>query len=279
MNAVVGAPRADCGWAARLDLAFVERGPRTALFSRHVGPLRVQKTLYPEGGRCAHAIIIHPPGGIAGGDSLELEMDVAARTQALITTPGAAKWYGSTGPAARQAVNIALHGELEWLPQETIVFNHAQASTTLHIRASAAGAMIGWETIVFGRRASGERFDCGVFSQHIALEIEGVPVWEDRLLLRGDDPLFSSPIGLRGQHSLATVWALRPSGAAWGEDDIAALRQHSPAIAWTRLAPTLLVGRMLGTPLQLQSAARSAWQALRPMTLQREPQAPRIWAT
>ncbi|MEY3200976.1 MAG: hypothetical protein RIR70_526, partial [Pseudomonadota bacterium] len=168
---------------------------------------------------------------------------------------------------------------LEWLPQETIVFNHAQAHASLHIQAAADAAMIGWETLIFGRRGSGERFTHGRFCQHIALAIDHTPVWEERLVLEGDDPLFASPIGLRGEHSLATTWALRGKAAPWQDEEITALREGAPEIAWTRLYPTLLVGRALGDPLALQQSLRQAWLALRPLTLNAIAQPPRIWAT
>src|SRR5438094_9519722 len=108
-------------WKARLSLSFARDGNRSVLAGRsHEGPLVVQKPLYPEGGAICHAIVVHPPGGIAGGDELALSATVGDGAAALLTTPGAAKWYRSAGPWAKQSVAFDVEGTLEWLPQETI---------------------------------------------------------------------------------------------------------------------------------------------------------------
>src|SRR4029450_13927281 len=86
------------GWEARLDLSFARDASRTVLAARrYLGPLRVQKALYPEGPEICQAIIVHPPAGIVGGDRLAIAIDVGTRAHAQITTPGAAEGYGSAG--------------------------------------------------------------------------------------------------------------------------------------------------------------------------------------
>src|SRR3989344_500526 len=108
-------------WKARLALGFESRDGRTVLAERrHDGPLVVQKALYPEGDAVCHAIVVHPPAGIAGGDELELKVRSARGAHALLTTPGAGKWYRSAGPRAEQKLRFDVSGALEWLPQETI---------------------------------------------------------------------------------------------------------------------------------------------------------------
>src|SRR5688572_12364887 len=113
-------PAASTGWRAALTLGFERRGERTVLASnRSDGPLVVQKALFPEGAGTCHAIVVHPPAGIAGGDELALEVNVGAQAHAVLTTPGAAKWYRSAGATATQHMRIAAHAasKVEWLPQ------------------------------------------------------------------------------------------------------------------------------------------------------------------
>ena len=287
-------------WTARLDLDF-NAAPatnvqqigqdgqaallRTRLGFAHRGPLRIQKALYPEGPSLCHAIIVHPPGGIAGGDRLEVIIQSRVNSHGLVTNPSATKWYGtdSVDPAS-QLIDIALEGKFEWLPQETIVFNQAQVRSDINVNASEQGAMIGWDHLIFGRHASGETFAAGSFNQTLRVAIEGKEVWRDKLVLKGNDPLFTSPIGLRGHHALATVWAVLPAAKSWDEQVIQSLREQMPvqsdhAIVWTVLHPRLLVGRVLANPLHLKSVLHKAWEFLRPRVLDRIAVAPRLWAT
>lgn len=284
-------------WLARLDLDFFVRPVnhatatvtaaaaadasfQTNLKHRHQGPLRIQKALYPEGPALCHAIIVHPPGGIAGGDRLEVQLQSQARSQGLVTTPSAAKWYGTDGVVpATQKIEIALEGQLEWLPQETIVFDRALVESELTIKAGATGAMLGWDHLIFGRHASGESFKTGRFAQSLRIHLcEGL-VWHDRIVLGGGDALFDSPIGLRGHYAFATLWGILAEPDTWTEARLESLRTHSPAVSWTVLHPRLLIGRLLVEPLKLKGLLEQAWSILRPIVLKRPALNPRLWAT
>ena len=119
-------------WKAELLLGFTARNGKTILSEKRAdGPLVVQKPLYPEGGEVCHAIVVHPPGGIAGGDELRLSTRISSSGHALLTTPGAGKWYRSAGPWAGQQLAFEVEGALEWLPRETIVFSGARAVLAL----------------------------------------------------------------------------------------------------------------------------------------------------
>lgn len=287
-------------WLARLDLDFhVARSVNTApepatvpatasvdaflqtnLKHRHLGPLRIQKALYPEGLALCHAIIVHPPGGIAGGDRLEVQLQSQARSQGLVTTPSAAKWYGTDGVVpATQKIEIALEGQLEWLPQETIVFDRALVESEITIKAGATGAMLGWDHLIFGRHASGESFKTGRFTQSLRILFFKGLVWHDRIVLGGGDALFDSPIGLRGHYAFATLWAILAEPETWTETRLESLRAHNPAVSWTVLHPRLLIGRLLVEPLQLKVLLEQAWGTLRPIVLKRPALNPRLWAT
>jgi len=154
----VSLPETVSTWHAELRLAFARAGERTVLReNRHLGPLRVQKALYPEGDAVCQAIVLHPPSGIAGGDHLTIEVDVAAGAHAQLTTPGAGKWYRSSGSEASQRIDLTVGAgaTLEWLPQETIVFDGARARMETRVTLAADSRFIGWDILCLGRAAAG----------------------------------------------------------------------------------------------------------------------------
>lgn len=262
-------------WNAALDLHFRRRGARTVVQRRHHGPLVMQKALYPEGEQSCHAIVLHPPGGIAGGDALAIDVRADAHAHALVTTPGAAKWYKAAGACATQDVRLAVAGALEWLPQENIVFDAARVASSLRIDLEPGAAMIGWDITALGRRASGETFARGVFAQTIALRVGGAPVWIERTRIEGGDAALASPVALGGHTVLGCLWAYGP---AWTEDDAQALR---PALAPTLIDARLLVVRTAGPNVEgVRTALESAWAHLRPRVFAgRSACRPRIWST
>lgn len=271
-------------WAARLDLSFrVDldlKRKRTLLINRHEGPLRIQKALYPEGADCCHAIVVHPPGGIAGGDHLKININVESQAHAVITTPGAAKWYGSAdGQHSRQEIAMSLSGDLEWLPQESIIFNHARGDSRIRINLAPESRMIGWDTVVLGRKASGEAFESGAFSQSIRLSLASELEWEERLYLSGSDPAMRSVIGLGNHAALNTIWAVLRERDQWAQEAQNEIRAQCPEIAWSMLSSRLLVGRQSGCGRELQKSRLRALTALRPLVMERAALPLRIWAT
>jgi urease accessory protein len=268
-------------WHATLALQVrTERG-RSVVSHRHHGPLRLQKALYPEGGAVAHAVLIHPPGGIAGGDGLEISVNVDREAHALLTTPGAAKWYKANGRCASQQVRLGVEGVLEWLPQETIVFDAAVVRSAIDIQLGPRATSIGWDIVALGRRAAGERFESGVFTQSIRLRSEHALLWSERTRVAGSDRLLSSPVGLDGHTVFGCFWA---AGAAVESIDLDSLRAQvgvaAAAAPITRLAPQLLVARTLAAGTAIARAALTAWWvALRPLLCGRAAQPPRVWAT
>ena len=271
-------------WQASLDLRFARRDAGTILAaSRHEGPLRIQKALYPEGRDICHAIVLHPPAGIAGGDRLRIGVEVGPDAQALLTTPGAGKWYRSVGAQAEQVVNLKVGrgGAAEWLPQESIVFAGAQAGMRTTVEIEAGARYIGLETLCLGRRASGETFSRGALRLATDIRIDGVPLWRERGRIEGGSALLDSPTGLAGFSVCSTVIA---AGADVDAVTLAACRRTMPTEAgaqWGVTAmPNLFVGRYLGHSAE---AARAwfveLWRALRPAFIGRDMVVPRIWNT
>lgn len=266
-------------WNASLDLRYEAAGGRTVVARRHDGPLQVQKALYPEGDAVCHTILVHPPGGIAGGDALAISAHCRPRSHALLTTPGATRWYKADGRRATQSVCLQVEGRLEWLPQETIVFDQAVAGSSIDIAVAGDAATIGWDIVALGRKAAGESFRHGEFAQTIRLTADTELLWHERTRVNGSDTLLDSPVGLAGRPVFGCLWAYGPD---WSDAAIESIRDGLPAAAAvTRLAPRLLVARALGaTTALVRNALQSAWQHARPLVFEgRAAVPPRIWST
>ena len=224
----------------------------------------------PEGEEVCHAIIVHPPGGIAGGDDLSLEVKTAGH--ALLTTPGATKWYRSAGPWAKQKLTFEVDGTLEWLPRETIVFDGALAQLECEVRLGNAARYIGWEIVCLGRTGSGERFSRGKLTLDTRIVKDGKPLWVERGEIEGGGALMRSPIGLHDRSVFGTFVATgAPSGL------LAECRKIVPAVT---LLPGLLIARYLGDSTEAAFQQFSAlWTLLRPAVCGRDATEPRIWRT
>ena len=270
-------------WNARLEVGVAMRdGTSVAVHRRHSGPLRLQKPLYPEGPAVAQLLVVHPPAGIAGGDRLEIDVRAARGAQTLVTTPGATKWYRSDGARATQAVtlSVARGACVEWLPQENIVFDGADAETSTMIACERDATCIGWDIVALGRRASGERFARGTLRQDLILSCDGRVVWRERARVAGGDALLASPVGWNGHHVAGSFWAW---GATLGEGDRERCRLATmarPNAGVTVLRDGLVVARALSDSAEgMRALFHELWTIVRPAMTGRRATMPRIWAT
>lgn len=265
------------GWQASLNLGFAASGTKTLLVKRqHVGPLTVQRPFYPEDGVC-HVYILHPPGGIVGGDHLTIEVNAATGSHALITTPAAGKFYRSGGEQATQVVliNVAENAALEWLPQETIIYEGAQLASLVKINLVAGARFIGWEILSLGRPASGEGFETGRADLNWQIYGEQQPLLLERIRL--DAKAFAARWGLQGFSACGTLFATPASAASLAA--VQALIGDAEGRGVT-LIDRLLVCRALDSRSdRLRGFFEQVWAIVRPDTLQREVCVPRIWAT
>jgi urease accessory protein len=196
---------AAAGWRAHLSLHYTRDGDRTGALDRHSGPLRVLQRLYPEGPGICHHVLVHPPGGVVGGDVLELDARLDEATHAVLTTPGATRFYRSDGATAVQSARVALAAgaRLEWLPMESIAHRGCIAHNRLHLSLAEGAEALGWDLLALGLPASGDQFDTGRYLQH--LEVQGA--WLERGLVdAADQRQLHSPLGLAGRRVLATMW-------------------------------------------------------------------------
>jgi urease accessory protein len=269
-------------WHAQLALAYERRGPRTVLAARrHDGPLVVQKPLYPEGDAVCHSIIVHPPAGIVGGDHLDVGAHVGAQGHALLTTPGAGKWYRSAGAWAHQrnAFVVDENARLEWLPQETIVFDGALARIDTEVRLGKRARYIGWEVLCLGRAGSGERFERGQCHASVSVMRDDKPLWMERGGIAAGGLLTRSPAGLNGSTVCGTLIAVAENVDEVNLGGCRAVTAKAGDVAVTRL-PGLLVARYLGDSSEAAKQYFVAlWQQVRPVVAGRAAVLPRIWNT
>jgi urease accessory protein len=214
-------------WHAQLDLLFRRDGARSVVEQRHSGPLRLLKSLHPEGPVVCHGVLVHPPGGVAGGDVLGIGLDVQAQAHALLTTPGATRFYRSAGEPALQSLEarVAPQARLEWLPLETICHAGTLAENRMRFELAEGAEMIGWDLLALGLPASDAPFDRGRVTQHI--ELPGV--WLERGSVDGAAPrLLDSPLGWAGHRTMATMWFA--AGAALRSERIEAVLDAARAV-------------------------------------------------
>jgi urease accessory protein len=273
------APDVDRGWQGRLTLGFEARGSRTVLaHRRRHGPLAVQRPFYPEDGVC-HVYLLHPPGGVVGGDRLEVDVECTTGSQALLTTPGATKFYRSSGALATQAqcLVVGAGAVLEWLPQENILFPGARARLQTQVELQHDARLVLWEIHCLGRPTNDEPFDSGMLDSALSIYRDGRPLLLDRL--RVNERNRHAPSLLAGQPVSGTLVLSHASDV-----ECHAARALLPTDAGHRTAATLiddlLVVRYLGASTERARAIFTAvWSAVRQTTLGRPALLPRIWAT
>jgi urease accessory protein len=279
MTAALSSATFTPAWHAELELGYARQGDATRpVQRRHLGPLRVQKHLYAEGPEVCQHIIVHPPAGIAGGDRLDIAVQVGERAWAQLTSPGAAKWYRAAAPAFQTLdLRIEPGATLEWLPQETIVYSAAQAQLETRIALHGDARLFYWDVVALGRPAAGERFDLGHFQSRLDIRRDDRPLWHERQRIAGGDGLLDSPIGLAGQPVFATLLA---SGELDADLLEACRRLPAPRRGDLTQLPGLLVARCLASEaLHARAWLIELWRLLRPALLGRPAVPPRIWST
>ncbi|MCK9510546.1 MAG: urease accessory protein UreD [Pigmentiphaga sp.] len=277
-------------WHARLDLGFTLDGNRRSVLSKreHEGPVLIQRALYPEGPGVCHAVLLHPPSGIAGGDLIDIDISVGQGAHAALTTPGATRWYKSNGRQARQTarLHVAAGGRLDWLPMENIYFEQTDAVQQTEILLDSDAAAIGWEMTQLGSILSATHWDEGTVFSSITLRVDGQMLWVDQGRLDAGSPLRQSVAGLAGQPVFGTLWcygdALSPAAIEalagtlpWHD----ALRGGLTEIA-SEGGKALVLVRAIGLHAEdVRELLTTTWQRLRPEVLSVEGQRLRLWST
>ena len=274
-------------WHARLQLDYRLESGRTVARHQHSGPLRVLQSLYPEGGAVCHNVLVHPPGGLVGGDTLDIAITVSAGAHALVTTPGATRFYRSLGEPALQHTRIQLQPgtRLEWLPMEAICYSGCLAENRLTLDLAPGAELIGWDVTALGLPNAGQPFARGSFCQHV--EMPGI--WRERGRIAAEDQrLLDSPLGLAGNQCLASIFFCTGSPLERNRRQLAldtardVLQNHALCNSAGATSPNdhVVVVRVLAPLVEpAMDLLRQVWAAWRPALWQLQPQLPRIWAT
>ena len=263
------------GWQASLALQFCHTPEKTLLHSaHHVGPLTVQRPFYPEGETC-HLYLLHPPGGVVGGDTLDISVRLDAKSHTLITMPGASKFYRSSGPQARLHQHFYLDegSTLEWLPQDTIIFPGANAALRSVFHLKASSTLLAWELYCLGRPVINETFSHGTLESRLEVWVDDEPRLIERQHL-GDGDL--TPVA--GHPWIGTL-LFYPANEEH-LDAVRALLAPLGHFAGATLTDELLSVRFLSHDnLICQRVMRDIWQSLRPLLTTKTACSPRIWQT
>lgn len=273
-------------WHASLQLDYTLEGTRTVARHAHNGPLRILQSLYPEGDAVCHNVLVHPPGGLVGGDTLDISATVGPGAHGLVTTPGATRFYRSTGERALQRTHLTLAegARLEWLPLEALCYNACNAENHLTLNLAPGAECMGWDVTALGLPHAGQPFETGRFVQHI----EAPGRWLERGVIdAADHRLLESPLGLAGQRCMASLFFVvgTPLERARRDTALDAARAVMDAHALKASAGAtspngqVVVVRALAPQvepaMQLLRQVRAAWRAAL-WQLCAEP--PRIWS-
>lgn len=285
-NKNITAKKTSVSWHGSLELVFSHSDGNTVLSHNQVkAPLKVQRPFYPEGSDVCHSVILHTAGGVVGGDRLCLNFRLEPQAKALITTAAAGKVYRTNGLEARQTIEmqVADGACLEWLPQETIIFNGAIYRQDLRIELAPTASWLGWEMTRFGRTARGEKFLQGDWRSHTEVWQQGRPLWIERQWLPGGEAICNSPHGLGGQPVVASLaWIgqevspelVEKVRSLWTDRDVPPTRGKAGV---TRLTAGLLCRYRGSSTAEVRNWFTEVWHLLRLSFLGRTSCTPRVW--
>jgi urease accessory protein len=277
------------GWRAHLDLSFRHAAGRSRMYrGESFGPLYVQKPFYPEG-ELVHVYLLHPPGGVAGGDQLKINISAEDRAGALLTTPAANKFYRSAGLSAsvQNVLSVGTGASLEWLPQENLFFGNCAVKLDTRVRLAPGARFISWDLNCFGRPASGDYFIDGDVSSSTGIYRAGHTAADDQPILferncwQAGSELMSAAWGLSGQGVVGTLYAtpVDDEQLAFLRRSLAAYSSADSQFALTSVGNLLIARILTDSSILARKQLVEVWQALRPLVLGRSASPPRIWST
>jgi urease accessory protein len=274
-----------CDGALTLALARGDDGATRVADLYQRDPCRALFPL-PEPDDVFQAVMLTTSGGLTGGDRVAAEFAAGAGARAFLTTQAAEKIYRSRGENTLFSVDIALGAGawLEWLPQETILFEGARFRRETRIELAADARLMAAELVVFGRTARGERITSGHFTDRWRISRGGRLVWADALTWTpAPEAALGHPAGFGGAIAAATVVLAGPEAARQLEATravLAAAKRPGAVRGAATMVNDLLIVRFLGSNAQeLRSNLAQLWCTLRQGAGNLPPRLPRTWYT
>jgi len=268
-------------WHARLSFQLEKRVNKTIITRlSHLGPVRVLRPYYPDQSGAVHVYLLHPPGALVGGDLVEFDIEAASRTRALITTPSAGKFNRALTNLVQNQRNLLRVGDsarLEWLPQENIFFNEAQAKTETQVEVDASAFFAGWDISCFGRPASGEHFDSGRLHTQFQVRQAGVPVLNEvcRFSLPGMNSAFEFAMQKR---TVSGLFCANHIDTALPEASLTLLEQHQQVIAATKVKDWIFIRYFGDSAEQAKHLFIAIWSEIKKSAWNEDFIPPRIWS-
>lgn len=274
-------------WHAHLSLQFRAHAAGKTVLQHvsHEGPLRVQRAFYPRDTAACHVYWLHPPGGLVNGDRLDIRVRAQANSNVLLTTPSAGRVYRSLGEGLkqRQLVHLQLdaNAQLDWLPQETLIFDGADTELSLRIDCGSDARFVAWDIVCLGRPAAQELFVQGRVTQRIEVWREQRCVFSERWCVRGGDDVLQADYGWRGCHTQGCLLAQCVLDGAQLQvlrEMLGITQQRCNEFCVTQRLG-LVVVRYLGNSVSdARAGFTRVWQHLNQLQ-QQAVAVPRIWAT
>jgi len=266
----------------RLQLGFAREARGTVLAELfQSSPLRALFPT-PEPDEAVTAAVVNTAGGLAGGDALDITVRAGERATATVSAAAAEKVYRSLGPATRidTRLEAAAGARLEWIPQETILFDGARLERRIGVDLAPDARLLMAEIMVFGRAARGEVLTSGAIRDSWRLRRGGTLLWADGMGLEGDiGTTLTAPFGFGAAEAFGTLLYAGEGAEALvpllrGED------RTWPAPGGVTLPrPGLLVGRWLGRAMDVRRSVAAAMLAVRAEAMGLPARLPRLWTT
>ncbi len=276
-------------WTAELNLRYRcnnrDGSDATVATHSHSGPIRILKSLYPEGPAVCHNVMIHPPGGLVGGDEVVINLDVQDNAHALISTPGATRYYLSDEVLAAQRIRIQLgeHARLEWLPLETIAYSGCRGENQWQATLAPSAQVIGWDVIGLGLPHASQPFETGSFVQQLVIS----NIWREAAYLHANDKLLmDGQLGLNGYRTMGTMWWAQGSALTASQRERCLQACRDALSAWSSDTPcaitspndNMVVVRALAPTVEpIMHRFQSLWPVFRRIAWNMDAPMPRIW--